>query len=105
MKRVFTRARTASAAAALIFGIIATGGVSWSPSSGVVLGPQEAAAQVRGEVRRTARRTSRRTSRRQSYIHSLPGGCARRGAYYYCGGVYYQPQVRDGATVYIVVNP
>jgi hypothetical protein len=27
------------------------------------------------------------------------------GLYYYCGGVYYQSTVRDGATVYIVVTP
>ena len=58
-----------------------------------------------GSVAGVSRRTARRTVRRQAYIHSLPGGCPLRGAYYYCGGVYYQPVVQNGATVYIVVNP
>jgi hypothetical protein len=35
----------------------------------------------------------------------LPAGCAWRAPYHYCGGVYYQPVVEGGATVYIVVNP
>lgn len=78
--------------------------------TGVVLTAPAAQAQTyRAEDRRVARRTARRTSRRvtarNDYLRTLPGGCARRGAYYYCGGVYYQPIVQDGATVYIVVNP
>ncbi len=59
----------------------------------------------RGQVRRTSRRTARRTSRRVARRHSLPSGCAWRAPYHYCGGVYYQPIVESGTTVYIVVNP
>ncbi|WP_026379556.1 hypothetical protein [Afifella pfennigii] len=55
----------------------------------------------RGVARRTARRTSRRVVRR----NTLPAGCAWRAPYHYCGGVYYQPVVESGRTVYIVVNP
>ncbi|MGF1445613.1 MAG: hypothetical protein ACFBRM_05370 [Pikeienuella sp.] len=69
------------------------------------LGSQAEASPYRRSVRRTARRTARRTTARQNYIRSLPGGCALRGAYHYCGGVYYQPVVQGGATVYVVVYP
>ena len=56
--------------------------------------------------RRVARRTARRTSRRVARRHAvLPGGCPLVGLYYYCGGVYYQPVVESGQTVYIVVTP
>lgn len=67
----------------------------------------EAAAQSpeRRSMRRTARRTARRTSERVAYRNSLPAGCVRRGAYWYCGGVYYQQSVQNGVTIYIVVNP
>ena len=64
-----------------------------------------AAAQTpQDQDRRVARRTARRTSRRVSYRNSLPAGCVKRGAYWYCGGVYYQSVVQNGATVYVVVN-
>ncbi len=59
----------------------------------------------RGQVRRTSRRTARRTSRRVARRHSLPYGCAWRAPYHYCGGVYYEPIVESGTTVYIVVYP
>lgn len=73
---------------------------------GATVGVSTAAAQpARRSVRRTARRTSRRTSARMNYYNSLPAGCARRGAYYYCDGIYYQTVVQGGRTVYIVVNP
>ncbi|MEO0624887.1 MAG: hypothetical protein AAFU49_21750 [Pseudomonadota bacterium] len=75
------------------------------PSVAVTFATPVAAQTIRAQSRRVARRTARRTTRRQSYIRSLPAGCALRGAYHYCGGVYYQPVVQDGATVYIVVNP
>ncbi len=65
----------------------------------------KAYAASRGQVRRTSRRTARRTSRRVSRRHSLPSSCAWRAPYHYCGGVYYQPIVESGTTVYIVVNP
>lgn len=55
----------------------------------------------RGQARRVARRTARRVVRR----NTLPAGCIRRGAYWYCGGVYYQALSEGGVTVYIVVNP
>jgi hypothetical protein len=39
----------------------------------------------------------------------LPGGytslVVNGSAYYYAGGVYYQPEFYGGATVYVVVNP
>lgn len=64
------------------------------------------AAPARRAVRRTARRTSRRTSRRVARRYAaLPHGCPLTGAYYYCGGVYYQAVVEDGSTVYVIVTP
>ncbi len=73
---------------------------------GLSIGVQQAEAQtVRAHSRRVSRRTARRTTRRQSYIRSLPGGCAWRAPYHYCGGVYYQPVVQSGSTVYVVVTP
>ena len=62
----------------------------------------EAAPYHRRVARRTARRTSRRVARRHAF---LPAGCPLTGAYYYCGGVYYQPVVESGTTVYVVVTP
>ncbi len=59
----------------------------------------------RGHVRRTSQRVARRTTRRVIRRHSLPYGCAWRAPYHYCGGVYYQPIVESGTTVYIVINP
>ena len=59
----------------------------------------------RGHVHRTSRRVARRTTRRVIRRHSLPYGCAWRAPYHYCGGVYYQPFVESGTTVYIVVYP
>lgn len=81
---------------------------SGSPAVSVGISSAEAQtirAQNRRVARRTARRTSRRTSRRQDYLRSLPPGCPLRGAYYYCGGVYYSGVVQGGTTVYVVVNP
>ncbi|MEO0823051.1 MAG: hypothetical protein AAF074_21830 [Pseudomonadota bacterium] len=97
----------AAAAIALVFGLQP---VPPAPGAGPLalpgLSASPAAAQtVRGTARRTARRTSRRTSRRQSYIRTLPAGCAFRAPYHYCGGVYYAPKVVDGANVYVVVTP
>lgn len=65
----------------------------------------KAYAQNRGQVRRTSRRTARRTTRRVIRRNTLPSGCAWRAPYHYCGGVYYQPVVESGTTVYIVVYP
>ena len=59
----------------------------------------------RGHYRRTTRRVARRTTRRVIRRHSLPYGCAWRAPYHYCGGVYYQPIVEGGTTVYIIVYP
>ncbi len=59
-------------------------------------------AAPRHAARRTARRTTRRTVGR---LTRLPAGCYWRAPYHYCGGVYYQPVVEGGTTVYIVVNP
>ena len=56
-------------------------------------------------ARRTTRRVARRTTRRVIRIHTLPHACAWRAPYHYCGGVYYEPVVETGTTVYIVVYP
>ncbi len=74
-------------------------------STQISFGVGEAVA-YRGHTRRVARRTARRTSRRVSRRHAvLPRGCPLVGAYYYCGGVYYQPVVQSGTTVYVIVTP
>lgn len=60
-----------------------------------------------GENRRVARRTSRRTSRRvayRQYYHALPSGCYWASPYYSCGGVYYEPVIENGTTVYVIVE-
>lgn len=62
------------------------------------------AEQPVGQNRRVSRRTARRTTRRRTSINTLPAGCVRRNAYWYCGGIYYQPVVQGGRTVYVVVN-
>lgn len=59
----------------------------------------------RRHARRTTRRVARRTTHRVIRRHSLAHGCVWRAPYHYCGGVYYQPIVESGATVYIVVYP
>ena len=60
---------------------------------------------ARGHALRTTRRVARRTTRRVIRRTTLPSGCTWRTPYYYCGGVYYQPIVESGTTIYIVVNP
>ncbi len=83
-----------------------TGQKSTQISFGVGEAVARSVARHRGQTRRVARRTSRRTSRRVSHRYSaLPRGCPFGGAYYYCGGVYYQPVVESGSTVYIIVTP
>jgi hypothetical protein len=40
-----------------------------------------------------------------SMIYSLPPACSPyQGSYYYCGGVYYQPQYQGDKVVYVVVQ-
>jgi hypothetical protein len=70
--------------------------------NGLSIATDSAYAAPRHAARRTARRTTRRTVRR---LTVLPAGCVWRAPYHYCGGVYYQPVVEGGTTVYIVVNP
>ncbi len=60
---------------------------------------------ARRHARRTTRRVARRTTLRVIRITTLPGRCAWHAPYHYCGGVYYQPIVESGTTVYIVVYP
>ncbi len=75
-------------------------------STQISFGVGEAVARSLGQTRRVARRTSRRTSRRVARRYSaLPRGCPLVGYYYYCGGVYYQPVVESGSTVYVIVTP
>ncbi len=59
----------------------------------------------RGHRHRTTRRVARRTTARIIRRNSLPYGCYWRAPYHYCGGIYYQPIVESGTTIYIVVNP
>lgn len=100
--------RTLAGAAALAFGLcttLAPGARPDATSAAGFLKFSAASAQPAGQDRRVARRTARRTSARQNYYHSLPAGCVRRNAYWYCAGVYYQPVVQNGTTVYVIVNP
>jgi len=101
MRKIFVT--TAVAAFGLCAGL--PGGDAPLGAKTPVLGFATAAAQQPvGQNRRVARRTARRTTRRNTYINTLPAGCVRRNAYWYCGGIYYQPVVQDGRTVYVVVN-
>ncbi len=59
----------------------------------------------KAHVRRSSRRVARRITRRFVRRHRLPSGCAWRAPYHYCRGVYYQPIVESGTTVYIIVYP
>ena len=65
----------------------------------------KAYAGRRGHGHRATRRVARRTMRRVIRITTLPGRCAWHAPYHYCGGVYYEPIVESGTTVYIVVYP
>ncbi len=60
---------------------------------------------ARRHARRTTRSVASRTTRRVIRRHTLAAGCAWHAPYHYCGGVYYQPIVESGTTVYIVVYP
>lgn len=59
---------------------------------------------VRVGVRPVVRAPIVRGAARVAYINSLPYACPYVGAYYNCGGVYYQPVMQDGTTVYIIVE-
>lgn len=97
--------RTLAGAAALAIGLSADVIPQGTGTDGAgLLGFAAASADTVGTTRRVARRTARRTTRRNDYINTLPAGCVRRNAYWYCGGIYYQPVVQNGRTVYIVVN-
>jgi hypothetical protein len=61
---------------------------------------------VAGVRRRTRRRTRRRVVVGMSLV-ALPYGCATTRmmggvSYYYCGGIYYQPQYQGTTVVYVV---
>lgn len=93
----------AVALVALSLGLVADVSVEPTPAAtqlAVVVTVGQAHAAPRNVARRTSRRTARRVVRRTSIA-----GCAPYRAYYNCGGVYYQPVVENGTTVYIVVNP
>ena len=88
----------------LFSGSVNTG--NFATGAGPLVLTNSAYAAPRHAGRRTARRTARRTTRRTvRRLTVLPAGCAWRAPYHYCGGVYYQPVVEGGTTVYIVVNP
>ncbi len=63
----------------------------------------KAYAARRGRGRRTARRVVVRRAVIRRTV--LPRSCLWRAPYHYCGGVYYQPIVESGTTVYVVVYP
>ena len=90
------------AVSAAIFGLGTTIQLEQSQQGTVItgIGLTEAAAAPRHQARRVGRRATRRVAYRTSVA-----GCPVRSGYYYCGGVYYKRAVRDGATVYVVVNP
>ena len=91
--------------AALAVGIAAT------PLSGLVearVGRPATPGSVAGVRRRTRRRTRRRVYVGMS-MYSLPYGCNTRRVlsgvnYYYCGGIYYQPQYHGTNVVYVVTD-
>ncbi len=101
--------KSLAGAAALAFGLCATLSPIPAPdgsgSAGLLHFSSATAQQPIPQDRRVSRRTARRTTNRNTYYNALPAGCVRRNAYWYCGGVYYQPVVQNGATVYIIVNP
>ena len=106
MKKLLIAASTAIACA-----LVLAGSVDLNRSSGragITLPIEVSISKAyagRGHVRRTSRRTARRTTRRVVRRTTLPVGCAWRAPYHYCGGVYYEPIVESGTTVYVVVNP
>ncbi|MDN3720206.1 hypothetical protein QW131_15845 [Roseibium salinum] len=87
----------------LSLGLVAEVSVEPTPAASqlaLVLTTGQAYAAPRNVARRTSRRTTRRVVNRTSVA-----GCNAYRAYYNCGGVYYQPVVQNGTTVYVVVNP
>jgi hypothetical protein len=83
--------------------------VNRAPSSSGFTNPFELtiskAHAGRRHARRTTRRVARRTTHRVARRTTLSSSCVWRAPYHYCGGVYYQAIVENGATVYIVVYP
>lgn len=96
------------AAAAFGLAIGAFGVVDIAPNGAAGDGPRiavgfavpSAEAGPVGVARRTARRVTRRT-----VAWSTVARCPYRHPYHLCGGVYYSPVVRNGATVYVEVDP
>ena len=88
---------------------IAAAGVVAIPLSNLVearIGRPATPGSVAGVRRRTRRRTRRRVAVGMS-MYSLPYGChttIMRGGinYYYCGGIWYQPQYHGSTVVYVV---
>lgn len=70
----------------------------------ISFGVEKAYARGRSVARRTSRRVTRRTVSRVASRTSI-AGCGLYNSYYNCGGVYYQPIVQNGTTVYVVINP
>jgi hypothetical protein len=61
-------------------------------------------AAVRVGVRPVIRAPIVRGAAAVNYINRLPYACPYAGAYYNCGGVYYQPVMQGGTTVYVIVQ-
>jgi len=66
--------------------------------------PVARGAAVRVGVRPVIRAPIVRGAAAMNYINNLPYACPYAGAYYNCGGVYYQPVMQGGTTVYVIVQ-
>lgn len=90
---------------------VAPSGDGALPKVAISFGAPAAEAHVRswahphphGPARRAARRTTRRAIARAAYRTSV-AGCLYRAPYYVCDGVYFEPEVRDGVTVYAEID-
>jgi hypothetical protein len=106
MKKLLIAASTVIGCALVFAGSI---DVNRAPSSSGIANLLELttskAYAARGRALRTTRRVARRTTRRVIRRHTLPGSCVWRAPYHYCGGVYYEPVVESGTTIYIVIYP
>ena len=89
--------------AGLAVGVVA---IPLSNQADARIGRPATPGSVAGVRRRTRRRTRRRVVVGMS-LYSLPYGCGTTRMmggvnYYYCGGIYYQPQYQGTTVVYVV---
>jgi len=89
--------------ATLAVGVVA---IPLSNKADARIGRPATPGSVAGVRRRTRRRTRRRVAVGMTLV-ALPYGCATTRYmggvnYYYCGGIYYQPQYQGTTVVYVV---